>query len=56
MRVGPSDVALSVGLLAVGGLLAPAFRGTWASRAALGFLGIGGGAFAGTRIRERGGR
>ncbi|MEV4880327.1 hypothetical protein [Streptomyces cyaneofuscatus] len=54
MRIRLSDIALLVGLLAVGGGLAVLLGGGRPSQAALGFFGIGGGAFVGTRIRERG--
>ncbi|MFE2295151.1 hypothetical protein [Streptomyces sp. NPDC059452] len=50
-----SDIVLLVGLLAVGGGLAVLLGGGWQSQAALAFFGIGGGAFVGTRIRQRNG-
>ncbi|MFJ7061182.1 hypothetical protein ACK8N7_14010 [Streptomyces griseobrunneus] len=53
MKIKPSGITLFVGLLAVGGGLAVLLGGGWPSRAALGLFGIGGGAFVGTRIRER---
>ncbi|MFJ7325740.1 hypothetical protein ACIQVN_05715 [Streptomyces cyaneofuscatus] len=54
MRIRLSDIALLVGFLVVGGVLAVLLGGGLPSQAALGFFGIGGGAFVGTRIRERG--
>ncbi|MET8173122.1 hypothetical protein [Streptomyces clavifer] len=48
-----SDVAIFLGLLALGAGLALAFGGGRLSQAALGIVGIGGGTLVGTRIRER---
>ncbi|MFE4455027.1 hypothetical protein [Streptomyces sp. NPDC056796] len=48
-----SDIAIFVGCLAFGAVLALVLGNGFLGQAALGIFGIGGGTLVGTRIRER---
>ncbi len=53
MKVKPSDLFIFVGVLGAGGALALLLGGGYPSQAALALASSGGGAYVGTRIRNR---